>query len=175
MRFLSLVGLYQAGSSDTMRSGISYTAQGDIALGSLAVEKYAISGGVSYENIYEYVRISGTCTVGSLLFYTGTALGYVHNSGTSQLPAGIAMVSPTASGVYSWMLKQGVYDKIQITATVAGSGLTSLLYGGIGSAAGNISNAAAFVSAAGNPQLALIGRALTDATGSTCVGFVGLL
>ena len=79
MQFMPLAGLYwkQAGAG-SIRSGIYYTTQPtDIPMFAKAVEK-DLKG---YESVYEFVRISGTCTVGALLYRTGVD-GYVVCTGT---------------------------------------------------------------------------------------------
>lgn len=173
MRMQPLIGLYQKGSTvDSIGSGISYsTRPSDIALNSLATEDNG-------RKVYEFVRISGTCTVGDTLYLTGTALEYVHKSGTQAgMPYGVSLVAPTASGVYSWIQKYGICTSLQITATVGGTAAGSAtLYGGIGSAAGG---ASAYLSSIGSG--AVIGgaipfaRSLTAAAGSQTIAFINCL
>jgi len=173
MRYLPLVGLYWKGAGQgSFKSGISYSTQPtDIPLGALSVEKDASR---NVENIYEFVRISGTCTVGSLLYQTGTNNAYVVCTGTGAgKPYAIAMAAPTTSGSWQWAQKYGINSTIQVTNTFGGSAAGSgALYGGESA----VQNFSAFItgtySGAGG---SLIGRSLTETTGSTTIGFIELL
>jgi len=175
MRFLPQIGLYKKGTADSLRSGISYTSQPtDIPLNALAVEHV----GTGDDRIYQFVNLSGTCTVGSLLYFTGTALGYVVNTGTGAgKPAGVSLVAPTASGVWTWIQKYGKNTSIQVTNTFGGGvgSNTSTLFGGE-SAAVNFSAFATGISTTGGiHHLIYMGRSLTAAAASQTVGFLELL
>lgn len=173
MRMMNLMGLYQKGSSDSIASGISYGTQPtDIPIGAKYAEKLK-----NVDNVYEFVRISGTCTVGDCLYMTGTSLNYVTKSGTNAgRPYGFSLVAPTASGVWTFIQKYGINTSLQITGTVGAYAATSILYGGVGSALGNVSNFLSGI-ASGNVVCGLIevGRSLTAATGSQTIGFIDVL
>lgn len=172
-RMMNLMGLYQKGSSDSVASGISYGTQPtDIPMGGMYSEKYK-----GFDNVYEFVQISGTCTVGDCLYLTGTTLNYVTKSGTNAgRPYGFSLVAPTASGAWTFIQKQGINTSLQITGTVADGGATSLIYGGVGSALGNVSNYLSGI-ASGNVIAGIIpvGRSLTNATGSQTIGYIDVL
>jgi len=170
MRYLPTIGLYNKGTADSIASGISYSTQPtDIPYNALAVED---------GRVYEFVRLSGTCTVGSFVYYTGTALNYVCNSGTGGVkPAGVTMVSPTASGVWTWIQKFGKNTSIQATSTFSMAYPSVGLFVDGGSAAINQSAAisGALIGSAGVGVYVNVGQALTAATGSQVVGFLNLL
>ena len=173
MRFLPNIGLFQrAGNVNDLASGVRWSTQPtELVLGSLAYED---------GSVYEYTQISGTCTVGDLLYYTGTNMGVVVKGATGVRPAGVSLVAPTASGDWTFMLKYGKHTSVQITATVAALRGTAALFGGMGSAAFNMSQQAAYasavISAGGNTGfMYYIGQSLTTATGSQTVGFINLL
>ena len=171
MRYLPLVGLYwKAAGAGSMASGISYSTQPtDIPYNALMVED---------GRVYEFVRQSGTCTVGCFVYYTGTAMQYVCNSGTGGVaPAGVTMVSPTASGVWTWIQKYGLNTSIQATSTFSMATPSNNLFVDGGSAALNLS-AAVSGAAIGSGTVGTyvnVGQALTAATGSQVVGFLRLL
>jgi len=174
MRFAGLVGLqWKAAGQGSLASGIAYsTAPTDHTLGTLAIEQ-----GQGQENVYELVRVSGTCTVGSLLYQTGTNNSYVVKTGTGAgMPYAISMDAPTVSGTWQWAQKYGINTTIQITNTVGGSAAASSLLCGGESAAGGVST---FYSNIASGTLAglwpLFGRSLTAAAGSTTIGFIKLL
>ena len=171
MRFAGLVGLqWKAAGQGSLASGIAYsTAPTDHTLGTLAIEQ-----GQGQENVYELVRVSGTCTVGSLLYQTGTNNSYVVKTGTGAgFPYAISMDAPTASGTWQWAQKYGINTTIQVTNTFGGSAAASgIMYGGE-SAAQNFS---AYITGTYSGAGGLIfGRSLTEATGSTTIGFIKLL
>lgn len=177
MRFLPTVGLYwKDKGAGSLNSGIKYSTQPtDLPLNALAVEG---------KRVFEFVRISGTCTVGSLLHLTGTNIGYVTVSGTGRMPYGVSLVAPTASGDWSWILKYGICTSLQVTGTyeVGASGISALIYAGQGSAAydanGGCRELLSLVissTASGLVPIGPIGQALTTATGSQVVGFINLL
>ena len=171
MRFLPLIGLYNkpAGVA-SLASGVSWSTQPtDIPYNALASED---------GRTYEFVRISATCTVGALLYYTGTALQYVCQSGTGGVkPVGVSLVAPTASGVWSFIQKYGKNTSIQATNTFSVASPSNNLFSDGGSGALNLSGAvsgAAIGSGSVNAYYN-IGQALTVATGSQVVGFLTLL
>lgn len=171
MRFLPLVGLYNkpAGAA-SISSGVNWATQPtDIPYNGLAVED---------GRVYEFVRISGTCTVGALLYYTGTALQYVCQSGTGGVrPAGVSLVAPTASGNWSFIQKYGKNTSIQATSTFSVAGPSNQLYSDGGSGVINQSAAVsgALIGSGGVGVYVAVGQALTVATGSQVVGFLTLL
>ena len=176
MRFAGLVGLqWKDASQGSLKSGIAYsTAPTDHQLGTLAAEWDKAH---NQENIYELVRLSGTATVGSLLYQTGTNNSYVVMTGTGAgMPYAISMDAPTVSGTWQWAQKYGINTTIQITNTVGGSAAASSLLCGGESAAGGVST---FYSNIASGTLAglwpLFGRSLTAAAGSTTIGFIKLL
>jgi len=171
MRYLSLIGLYnKPAGADSIASGISYSTQPtDIPYNAQVVED---------SKIYEFVRISGTCTVGSLLYYTGTAMQYVCQSGTGGIkPAGVSLVAPTASGAWSFIQKYGKNTSIQITSTFSTAKPYDSMFSDGGSGALNLSAAVsgAAIGSAGVAAYAWIGQSLTAAAGSQTVGFINLL
>jgi len=173
---MNVVGLYwKPAGVGSVGSGVSYTTQPtDVTVGSLMVEKDKAR---NVENVYELVRISGTCTVGALLYPTGTNNAYVVCTGTGAgMPHAIAMAAPTVSGTWQWAQKYGINTTIQITGTVGGSAAASSLLCGGGSAAGNVSG---FYSSLASGIVAsyypVFGRSLTAATGSTTIGSIDLL
>lgn len=171
MRYLPLVGLYNKPAvADSLASGVSYSTQPtDIPYNAQAVED---------NRIYEFVRISGTCTVGAFLYYTGTALNYVCQSGTGGVrPAGVSLVAPTASGAWSWIQKYGKNTSIQITSTFSTAKPYDAMYVNGGSGATNFSDtiSGAGLGSGSIGAWALVGQSLTAATGSQTVGFINLL
>jgi hypothetical protein len=171
MRYLSLVGLYNMPTgAASLASGVSYNTQPtDIPYNAQVVED---------KKIYEYVRMSGTATVGSFVYYTGTALNYVCCSGTGGVkPAGVLMVSPTTSGAWTFIQKYGVNTSIQITSTFSTAYPSVGMFVDGGSAAINQSAAisGALIGSAGVGMYVPVGQALTAATGSQVVGFINLL
>lgn len=168
-----LIGMYWKGAGvNSLGSGVSYATQPtDIAYNSLASEDNG-------RNVYEYVRISGTCTVGDLLYLTGTAMQYVTKSGTQAgMPYGVSLVAPTASGAWTYVQKYGICTSLQVTATVGGTAAGSAaLYGGTGSAAVGASGyLSSIASGAVIGGAEYIGRSLTAATGSQTIAFINLL
>jgi len=173
MRYLGLVGLYwkEAGQG-SLKSGIAYSTQPtDIPVGSLASERDASR---NVENIYELVRVSGTCTMGALLYQTGTNNAYVVCTGTGAgKPYAISMDAPTASGTWQWAQKFGYNTAVQVTNTFGGSAAGSgILYGGESAAQNHSAFITGTYSGAGG---SIIGRSLTETTGSTTIGFIELL
>lgn len=166
MRMLGLVGAYKS-DGKKLKSGVSYSTQPtDIPYNALAYEDGCV---------YEFVRVSGTCTVGALVYLTGTAMNYVVCTGTGAgKPRGIALVAPTASGVWTWILRDGKCTSVQTTSTFGGSAAaaSSLIFGGE-SAAQNFS--AAYTSVYSFGGATPIGRSLTEATGSQTIGYIQLL
>lgn len=130
--------------------------------------------------IYEYVRLSGTATVGDMLYATGVDADLVEKSMTGVKPYGVSLVAPTASGDFTFILKRGIHTGIQITNTFGGLGTAPALFGGFGSAAANMSNYMThLVDAQTDPiahsvTLFYIGFAMSAATGSTVRGFIDL-
>lgn len=165
MRFLSLVGLYQRPAGvEKLASGVSYSTQPtDVPYGALAVED---------GSVFEFVRISGTCTVGDLMYQTGTAQQYVVKGGFGK-PYGLSLVKPTASGVWSWIQKYGKNTSIQITSTFGGTAAISNVMFADTSAA--INHSGILTAASANSAAIVIGHSLTAATGSQTVGFINLL
>lgn len=170
MRYLGLVGLYNMGSPNSLASGVSYATQPtDIPYNALANEN---------NRTYEFVRISGTCTIGAFLYYTGTALQYVCQSGTGGVsPAGVSLVAPTASGYWSWIQKYGKNTTIQATSTFSIATPSNNMYVDGGSGALNLSGAVsgAAIGSGTVGTYVNVGQALTVATGSQVVGFLRLL
>jgi len=177
MRFLPTVGLYwKDAAAGSLNSGIKYSTQPtDIEYNALAVEN---------GKVFEFVRISGTCTIGSLLHVTGTTKQYVMVSGTGRVPYGVSLVAPTASGDWSWILKYGICTTLQSTGTfqVGASGISQLIYAGQGSAVYDANAGCREVlshvisqTASGLVPIGPIGEAMTLATGSTVVGNINLL
>ena len=181
MRFAGVGGLYQKGAGiSALRSGVSYGTQpADIQTGVLYLEVDPVTG---EENIFKFVRISATCTIGNLLYYTGTGNAYVVNVGTGLKPAGVSLISPTASGTWTFMQTKGRNTTVSITATVGALGPTAALYGGGGlggSAAVNLSSLISLFSDAtsGGTATAIvhyIGKSLTVSTTSTTLAFIDL-
>lgn len=171
MRFLPTVGLYwKSAGAGSLKSGVSYSTQPtDIPYNALAFEQ---------ESVFEFVRMSGTATVGSFVYYTGTAMNYVCCSGTGGIrPAGVLMVSPTASGVWTWIQKYGKNTSIQATSTFSVATPSNNLFVDGGSAALNLS-AAVSGAAVGSGSVGTyvnVGQNLSVATGSQTVGFLTLL
>jgi len=169
MRFLPLIGTYNSGGKK-LKSGVSYATQpADIPYNGLAVEEGAV---------YEFVRISGTCTVGAFLYYTGTALNYVCQSGTGGIkPAGVSLVAPTVSGNWSFIQKYGKNTSIQVTSTFSTAYPSVQMFVDGGSAAINQSAAisGALIGSAGVGVYVGVGQTLTAAAGSQTVGFLTLL
>lgn len=170
MRYLDAVGLYNPGAVGDLSSGaIYYTQPADIPYNALAYDNGAS---------YEFVRISGTCTVGAFLYYTGTALQYVCQSGTGGIkPAGVSLVAPTTSGAWSWILKEGKCTSIQATSTFSTAKPYDAMYVNGGSGALNFSDAvsAAAVGSGAIGTYVRVGQALTAVTGSQAVGIIKLL
>ncbi len=158
-----------SGAVSSLMSGVSLTSQPTgSTLGEITADKQG--------RVFQFMRLSGTCTVGSLLYLTGTSLNWVVNTGTKAgQPLGISLIAPIVSGQYTWIHKYGINTSIQITATVGGLGASSLLVGGE-SAAGSLS---AWLSGINTGIVAAntwrIGRSLTAATGSQTIGFIDLL
>ena len=182
MRFLSLVGLYQKSPSTagSIGSGVYWnTAPTDCPpLGSLAMED---------GNVFQLVRLSGTCTVGALVYLTGTqpygtgntAPMVMAGSGTGLRPEGVAMISPTASGAWTWVQVYGKCTSIQITNTFSIAAGNAAMYAWGGSAAVNASTVVTAI-ASGTAGLYscpafYLGQSLTAATDSQCLGFIALL
>lgn len=180
MRFSTLGGLYQKPAAiSKLASGVRYSTQPtEIQTGALYVERD--DTGIGMENVYMFVRISGTCTIGSLLYWTGTD-GYVANTVTGVKPAGYSLVAPTASGDWTFMQVYGGNTTVQITNTVGVTGLSSALFGGAGSACWNMSSALTHIAdnitnaSAQSSLLFYVGRSFSASTGSTTFAFIDLL
>lgn len=178
MRYLTLGGLGKTPTGVTkIASGVRWSTQNTaIPTGALFIERNTTLG---IQNVYQYVRVSGTCTVGDLLYMTGNA-GYVVKTASGVKPNGVSLVAPTASGDFTLMLVKGIHTSVQITATVAETGHTAALFGGIGSAAGNFSNYQAYYSAlisggTASATLFYIGRSLSVNTGSATLAYIDLM
>lgn len=169
MRFVSLINIGQNKSTDSLYSGVQMSTLQGIQLGQWAVEA---------NKIYEVARISATCTAGSLLYRTGTNLNYVTCAGgTGAKPVGVSLISPAASGMYTYMLKNGICN-VQITNTfgITNLGMSSCMYGGFGSGAVNFSAFCTnIISGDRTGSLFYIGQALTNAADSTCLAQISLL
>lgn len=181
MRFMNLVGLYwKPAGQGSLQSGIYYSTQPtDVPLGALAVERARTA---NMENVYELVRVSGTCTVGALLYATGSNNSWVVCTGTGAgKPWAVSMAAPTASGMWQWALRHGIHTSLQMTVSVGGTAATSGFILGGESAGLNISSFFASITGAisqgATAFYPVIGRALTAvAEGtSTTIGFIDLL
>ena len=187
MRFLSLVGLYQKSPSTaaSLGSGVYWTtAPTDLPpLGSLAVED---------GNVYMLGRLSATCTVGAILYRGTGTMGYgggasaaqtgmiwLNQTGTGNIPQGVSMVAPTTSGAWTWIQVYGKNTTIQVTNTFGANGsISAALYAGGQSALLNLSayiTGIISATAGFSAPYFYVGQSLTDATGSTTVGFINLL
>lgn len=170
MRFLPQVGLYNRSGGRKMESGVYWTTlPDDLKLGMVAVEE----GG---EKVYQLVRLSGTCCVGMVVGrYTGTALAWATIGGGSGgcKPIGISLISPTASGTYTFIQRYGKCTSIHTSSTFEAynaqtacawdamfydgrSGVVNMANSGIG----------------GTGRVFWIGQALADTAASQAVGFV---
>jgi len=176
MRNMPLAGLYwKDAGQGSLKSGIAYTTKPtDIQVGQQYTERDKTR---NVDNIFEFVRISGTCTVGALLYATGTNNAYVVCTGTGAgKPYAISMDAPIVSGTWQWAQRYGINSTIQLSATCGGSAAgTSILVGGL-SGAGNVSN---FYSGLASGTVAnyypVFGRSLTAAAGSTTIGSINCL
>lgn len=112
MRFLPQVGLYNRSGGRKLESGVYWTTlPDDLKLGMEAVED---------GKIYQLVRLSGTCCVGMIVGrYTGTALAWATVGGASGgcKPLGVSLISPTASGTYTFIQKYGKNTSIHCSTT----------------------------------------------------------
>lgn len=180
MRFATLGGLYQKPATvSKLYSGVKWSTQPvDIPTGALYVEADPAWGG---ENVFMFVRISGTCTVGDLLYPTGASIQYVENSQTGVKPWGVSLVAPTASGDWTFMQVYGRNTTIQITNTFGDTDISASLFGGNGSACWNMSqyltNLADNITnmSVHSATLFYVGRSFSDNTTSAVVGFIDLM
>lgn len=169
MRMLGLVGAYKSDGKKLNSGVVYYTQPADIPLGALAYED---------GNTFQFVRMSGTATVGSFVYLTGTTVNYVCCSGTGGVkPLGVLMGSPTASGAWTWIQREGKNTSIQITSTFSTAKGYDAMYVNGGSGALNMSDAVSGLAlgTAGLGWLQVVGQSLTAAAGSQTVGYLRLL
>ena len=173
MRFLPTVGLYwKPAGTGSLDSGVYYSTQPtDIPSNALAFEN---------NKVFEFVRISGTATAGSLCYYTGVNQNYVCFSGTGVKPAGILLHSPTASGTWAWIQKYGANTSLQCTSTFGINQLSAsawaAMYAGGGSALVNKDVAISSIqTGAISGPLIYVGYAMSNIAGSAGLGFINVL
>ena len=171
MRFLPQVGLYNRSGGRKLESGVYWTTlPDDLKLGMEAVED---------GRIYQLVRISGTCCVGMILGrYTGTAMAYVtvgSNTGGGK-PVGFSLISPTASGTYTFCQKYGKCTSIHASSTFeAHNALTACAWCDMYAegVSGVVNQANSNIATTG--RVFWVGLALADSTTSQVVGFVNCM
>ena len=171
MRFLPQVGLYNRSGGRKIESGVYWTTLPD----DLKVGMEAVEDG----KIYQLVRLSGTCCVGMVVGrYTGTALGWATIGGATGgcKPIGISLISPTASGAYTFVQKYGKNTSIHTSSTFeAYANQTACAWdamyfdgrsGVVNMANSNIGNTG---------RVFWLGQVLADTTTSQAVGFVNCM